>query len=65
MITATFSLTNQLMSMKCFPAIRIDFTSKLTAGQVYIPAINWLLMIGTIATVAGFGSSFALTLAYG
>ncbi|KAG7530995.1 hypothetical protein FFLO_04666 [Filobasidium floriforme] len=65
MITATFTLVNQLIGMGAFPSIRINHTSILTAGQVYVPAINWLLMIGTIATVAGFGSSFALTLAYG
>jgi len=65
MITATYTLVNQLIGMKSFPAIRISHTSSLTAGQVYVPAVNWLLMIGTIATVAGFGSSFALTLAYG
>ncbi len=65
MITATFSLVHQLIGMKCFPAIRVHYTSRVTQGQVYIPAINWLLLIGTCATVGGFGSSFALTLAYG
>jgi hypothetical protein len=42
MITATFSLIQQLMSQKCFPAIRINYTSNFTAGQVYIPAVNWI-----------------------
>jgi KUP system potassium uptake protein len=65
MVTATFSLIHQLIGMKSFPSIRVHFTSRITAGQVYIPAINWLLCIGTVATVGGFGSSFALTLAYG
>ncbi|KAJ9116704.1 hypothetical protein QFC20_000639 [Naganishia adeliensis] len=65
MITATFSLIQQLMGQRCFPAIRINYTSNITAGQVYIPAINWILMAGTIITVGIFGSSFAMTLAYG
>ncbi|KAJ9120623.1 hypothetical protein QFC22_002552 [Naganishia vaughanmartiniae] len=65
MITATFSLIQQLMSQKCFPAVRINYTSTITAGQIYIPAVNWILMSGTIITVGIFGSSFAMTLAYG
>lgn len=65
MITATFSLVHQLIGMKCFPPIRINFTSKKTVGQVYISLVNWVLAIMTIALVGGFGSSFALTLAYG
>jgi len=65
MITATFTLVNQLIGMESFPSIRINHTSIITAGQVYVPAVNWLLMVGTVATVAAFGSSFALTLAYG
>jgi KUP system potassium uptake protein len=65
MITATYTLVHQLIAMESFPAVRISYTSNLTAGQVYVPAVNWFLMIATIATVAGFGSSSALTLAYG
>lgn len=42
MITATFSLIQQLMGQKSFPTIRINYTSTLTAGQVYIPAVNWI-----------------------
>ncbi|RXK34903.1 hypothetical protein M231_07837 [Tremella mesenterica] len=65
MITGTFSLVHQLVGMGVFPSIRIKHTSILTAGQVYVGSINWLLMIGTVAVVGGFGSSAALTLAYG
>lgn len=65
MITGTFSLVHQLMGMHDFPSLRIKHTSRITAGQVYIGPVNWLLMIGTIAVVGGFGSSDALTLAYG
>jgi KUP system potassium uptake protein len=65
MISGTFSLVHQLIGMNAFPALRIKHTSRLTAGQIYVGALNWLLMIGTIAVVGGFGSSSALTLAYG
>ena len=65
MITGTFSLVHQLIGMRAFPAFRVTHTSMLTSGQVYIGAANWLLMIATIAVVGGFGSSAALTLAYG
>jgi K+ transporter len=65
MISGTFSLVHQLIGMNAFPALRIKHTSRLNAGQIYIGALNWLLMIGTIAVVGGFGSSSALTLAYG
>ncbi|RSH89944.1 hypothetical protein EHS25_001930 [Saitozyma podzolica] len=65
MISGTFSLVHQLIGMNALPALRIKHTSRLNAGQIYIGALNWLLMIGTIAVVGGFGSSSALTLAYG
>jgi KUP system potassium uptake protein len=65
MITATFSLVHQLIGQHAFPFLRIKHTSLLTAGQIYIGPINWSLMIVTIAVVGGFGSSSALTLAYG
>ncbi|GFZ49919.1 hypothetical protein JCM24511_07322 [Saitozyma sp. JCM 24511] len=60
-----FAVLATLIGMNAFPALRIKHTSRLTAGQIYIGALNWLLMIGTIAVVGGFGSSSALTLAYG
>lgn len=65
MITGTFSIVQQLIGMHAFPSVRISHTSKNTAGQIYIGFVNWLLAIGSIAVVAGFGSSYALTLAYG
>jgi KUP system potassium uptake protein len=43
----------------------IKHTSRATIGQIYIPSINWLLMLAVIATVIGFGSSTALATAYG
>lgn len=65
MITATFSLVQQLINMRNFPAFRMIYTSDKIQGQVYIPIINWGLMIVTIVIVAAFKSSTALSNAYG
>ncbi|GLB38222.1 putative K+ potassium transporter [Lyophyllum shimeji] len=65
MITATFSLVQQLINFKSFPPIRMVHTSEVIQGQVYIPAINWALMIGTIVVVAAFTNVANLTNAYG
>ncbi|KIY71241.1 potassium transporter [Cylindrobasidium torrendii FP15055 ss-10] len=65
MITATFSLLQQLVAMRCFPPLRMTYTSKTMQGQVYIPTINWLLMIGAIIVVAAFTDLRAITNAYG
>ncbi|KAI0060612.1 potassium transporter [Artomyces pyxidatus] len=65
MITATFSLVQQLVNMKSLPPFRMVHTSDKVQGQVYIPAVNWILMIGTIAIVAAFKNATQLTNAYG
>jgi KUP system potassium uptake protein len=65
LITATFSLIQQIVNMKGLPTIRMLYTSDTIQGQVYIPAINWALMVAVIVVVAAFKSSTALTNAYG
>jgi KUP system potassium uptake protein len=65
MITATFSLFQQVIHMKSFPPLRMVCTSDTFQGQVYIPAVNWGLMILTIIIVAAFSSLANLTNAYG
>ncbi|ODO11951.1 potassium uptake protein [Cryptococcus amylolentus CBS 6273] len=65
MISGSFSLLHQLIGMQAFPPLRIHHTSTVISGQIYIGAANWLLFIGTVAVVGGFGSSAALTHAYG
>ncbi|KAF8964236.1 potassium transporter [Flammula alnicola] len=65
MITATFSLLQQVINTKAFPPLRMRYTSETIQGQVYIPAANWLLMIGTIILVAAFKNLVNLTNAYG
>ncbi|TEB40003.1 potassium transporter [Coprinellus micaceus] len=65
MITATFSLTQQVINLKSLPPIRMVHTSDTVQGQVYVPAVNWILMILTIVFVAAFKDLAALTNAYG
>jgi KUP system potassium uptake protein len=65
LISGVFSLTRQAMQMGLCPRARIVPTSVDEAGQIYIPATNWLLMVGTLLTVLLFRSSENLAAAYG
>ena len=64
-IAGAYSLTSQAMQMGMFPTIMIKQTSAEAMGQIYVPLINWLLMLGTIALVIGFKSPLHLAAAYG
>jgi len=65
LISGVFSLTRQAMQMGLCPRAGIVPTSVDEAGQIYIPAANWLLMAGTLLTVVLFRSSENLAAAYG
>ncbi|KAF8195376.1 potassium transporter [Pholiota molesta] len=65
LITATFSLLQQIINSKAFPPLRMQHTSETIQGQVYIPAANWGLMILTVIVVGAFKSTRNLTNAYG
>ncbi len=64
-ITGVFSLTRQAIQLGYLPRMEIKHTSDTAIGQIYIPRVNWLLMAGIVALVVGFGSSGALSGAYG
>lgn len=64
-ITATFSIVKQLQALGCFPRVKVVHTSKHIYGQVYIPEINWLLMILTLAITLGFRETPQIGNAYG
>ncbi len=64
-ITGSFSMTRQAMQLGWLPAVAIRQTSDQIYGQIYVPAVNWLLMGATIATTIAFGSSVRLAAAYG
>ncbi|KJA24114.1 hypothetical protein HYPSUDRAFT_39261 [Hypholoma sublateritium FD-334 SS-4] len=65
LITATFSLIQQVINTKAFPPLRMHYTSETIQGQVYIPVVNWVLMVVTIIIVAVFADLANLTNAYG
>lgn len=64
LISGTFSLINEAMKLKLWPASRIRYPSELM-GQMYIPAMNWILMSGSILVVWIFKESSAMEGAYG
>ena len=65
LISGAFSLTRQAIQLGYCPRLDIQYTSPHQQGQIYIPQVNWLLMISTVGLVVGFRSSSALAAAYG
>lgn len=53
-ITACFSTINQCLALGCFPRVKVVHTSAKIHGQIYIPDINWLLMILSLSVTIGF-----------
>jgi KUP system potassium uptake protein len=64
-ISGAFSVTQQAIQLGFIPRLRILHTSASAAGQIYIPVINWSLMVMVILLVVTFGSSSNLAAAYG
>jgi KUP system potassium uptake protein len=64
-ISGAFSLTRQAAQLGYLPRLRITHTSEETFGQIYVPWINWLLMVSVLTLVFTFESSAALAFAYG
>lgn len=64
-ISGAFSVTRQAMQLGYCPRLEVRHTSEQEIGQVYLPAINWALLVAIIALVLGFRSSSNLAAAYG
>jgi KUP system potassium uptake protein len=64
-ISGAFSLTMQAIQLGYSPRLRVLYTSAQIIGQIYVPVVNWGLMIACIGLVIGFGSSTNLAAAYG
>ncbi len=64
-ITGAFSLTRQAIQLGLLPRFEIRFTSESHQGQIYLPRVNTLLLVGVVALVLAFGSSSSLAHAYG
>jgi KUP system potassium uptake protein len=65
LISGAYSLTQQAMQLGYFPRVTVVHTSKETEGQIYIPEINWALLVACIWLVLSFKNSSALAAAYG
>ena len=65
LISGTFSVVREAIQLGYLPRMKVIHTSSETRGQVYLPAINWALMIAVMVMVVAFGSSSALAVAYG
>jgi KUP system potassium uptake protein len=64
-ITGAFSLTRQAVQLGLLPRLEIQFTSASHQGQIFLPRVNMILLVGVIVLVLGFGSSSELAHAYG
>jgi KUP system potassium uptake protein len=64
-ISAAFSVTQQAVQLGFLPRLKISYTSAKAAGQIYVPPVNWTLLILVVMLVVGFRSSGHLAAAYG
>ncbi len=65
LISGTFSVTAQVMQAGYFPRLAVQHTSAKAIGQIYVPAVNWTLMLACVGLVLAFGSATHLAAAYG
>ena len=64
-ISGAFSLTKEAIQLGLLPRMRVLYTSDQAMGQIYMPSINWVLLVAVLLAVLGFESSSALASAYG
>ncbi len=64
-ISGAFSITRQAIQLGYTPRLEVQHTSDQEIGQIYLPALNWLMLLAIIALVLGFGTSSNLAAAYG
>src|SRR5207248_7117804 len=64
-ISGAFSLTRQAVQLGYLPRMHVRHTSEQTIGQVYVPGMNWILLVAVVVSMPGFRSSGELAGAYG
>ena len=64
-ISGAYSMTKQAIQLGLLPRMRILNTSEKEMGQIYVPIVNWIVMVAVLLAAVGFGSSSALASAYG
>ena len=65
LISGAFSISRQAIQLGLMPRLEVEHTSAREIGQIYVPQVNWALMLATVLIVVGFGSSGAVASAYG
>jgi len=65
LISGSFSITRQAIQLGLAPRLDVEHTSASAMGQIYVPQVNWALMVATVLIVIGFGSSTDMAAAYG
>ncbi len=65
LISGSFSITRQAIQLGLAPRLDVEHTSARAMGQIYVPQVNWALMVATVLIVVGFGSSSDMAAAYG
>lgn len=65
MISGTFSIIQQSLALGCFPRVTVEHTSTKYEGQVYIPEMNYLLMLACVGVTVGFRTTTKIGNAYG
>jgi KUP system potassium uptake protein len=64
-ISGAYSMTKQAIQLGLLPRMQVRFTSAKEAGQIYMPEVNWMLLLAVVLATVGFGTSSALAAAYG
>ena len=64
-ISGAFSVTQQASRLNYLPRLKVLYTSETSRGQIYIPLVNWMLLVAVVLLVLGFRSSSDLAAAYG
>ena len=64
-ISGAYSMTKQAVQLGLLPRLQVNYTSASKAGQIYMPEVNWALLVAVLMAVLGFGSSSAMAAAYG
>lgn len=64
-ISGAYSMTKQAIQLGLLPRMTVMYTSAKESGQIYMPEVNWLLLVAVLLAMVGFGSSSAMAAAYG
>jgi KUP system potassium uptake protein len=64
-ISATYSIIKQCQALGCFPWVKVVHTSNTIHGQIYIPEVNWIMLVLSLSVTVGFQNTVEIGNAYG